>query len=48
MWASTPFKVGESAHKTTKKINLINLSELRVFANMVNNEKVKIYGRKND
>jgi hypothetical protein len=48
MRASTPFKVGENAHKTTKIINLINLSGLRVFINMVNNKKVKIYGRRSD
>jgi hypothetical protein len=42
MKASTPFKAIESAHKITKQTNLINLSGLRVFANMASNEKAEV------
>jgi hypothetical protein len=48
MKASTPFKAMKSAHKITKQTNLIDLSWLRVFTNMVNNEKVKVHDRRID
>jgi len=52
MKSSTPFKVGESAHKITKGVNLINLwggggGGLRVFTNMVGNENANVCGGKN-
>jgi len=42
MKSSTPFKVGESAHKITKGVNLINfggVGGLRVFTSLVGNKK---------
>jgi hypothetical protein len=43
-----PFLSGGKHPQNNKKINLTNLSGLRVLANMVSNEKAKVYGRIND
>jgi len=47
MKSSTPSKVGESAHKITKGVNLINLGGaggLRVFTSMVGDENANVCG----